>query len=294
MPDDVLFSYADPADPWPKRGLIRMIERCTGQPRLKRLYDAWLADRDPAESFFTAVLNRLEVTVELDGAPLAVVPRSGPLVVVANHPYGVLDGLAVGWIAERIRSDFLILTNAVLLRAPEARPHLLPIDFAPTPEAMAVNLASREAARRHLASGGCIVVFPAGGISTAPDRLGRRPAEDAPWQPFIAALVQRTRATVLPLRFHGQNSRLFQIASHLHPTLRLSLIFREVCRRIGTRLAVSVGEPIPYERLAGPADRRTLVARLRASSEALRRGEGGRSAGVPGDCAGEEAEPIAA
>lgn len=293
MPDDVLFSYADPADPWAKRALIRVIELCTGQPRLKRLYDAWLSDRDSEESFFTAVLRRLEVAVELDGVPLAAVPRTGPLVVVANHPYGVLDGIAIGWIAERIRSDFLILTNAVLLRAPEARPHLLPVDFSPTPEAVAVNLATRETARRHLAAGGCIVVFPAGGISTAPDRLGRRPAEDAPWQPFVAALIQRTRATVLPVRFHGQNSRLFQVASHIHPTLRLSLIFREVRRRIGTPLAVTVGEPIAYERLAGSAGRLDLLARLRAACEALR-ARPARFADVPGELAVDEADPVAA
>jgi putative hemolysin len=263
MSHDLLFSYADPADPWVKRSLIRLIEKSTGQPALKRLYDRYRAAPDPDESFFTAVLRTLEVTVDVDPARLAAAPRSGPLVIVANHPFGVLDGIAIGWIAERIRPDFKVLTNAVLLRAPEARPYLLPVDFAPTAEATRTNLATRDAARRLLAEGGCVVVFPAGGISTAPDRFGRHPAVDAPWQPFVAQLIQRSRAAVLPVYFHGQNGRAFQIASHLHLILRLSLIFHEVRSRMGTKLDVVVGDPIPAEHLAGIPDRAALVARLR-------------------------------
>ena len=67
-------------------------------------------------------------------------------------------------------------------------------------------------------------MFPAGGISTAPDRLGRERATDAPWQPFTAQLVQRSRATVVPVCFEGQNSRLFQIVSHLIFYIVMSMI----------------------------------------------------------------------
>ena len=97
------------------------------------------------------------------------------------------------------------------------------------------------------------MVFPAGGISTSPDKFGRQPATDAPWQPFVSQLVEKSRATVLPLYFDGQNSRLFQIVSHLSLTLRLALIFKEVKARMGTTLAVSVGEPIPFDDSRSPA-----------------------------------------
>ncbi|BBE71647.1 lysophospholipid acyltransferase family protein [Oharaeibacter diazotrophicus] len=267
--DDLLFSYADPTFPPLKRRLIRLIEKATGQPRLKRLYLAHRAEQVAGESFFQSALRRLEIDVDIDPDALAAVPRQGPLVVVANHPYGVLDGLAIAWIVEKVRSDFLVLTNAVLLRAPEVRPYLLPVDFAGTPEALATNLATREAARRHLDAGGCVVVFPAGGISTAPDRLGRKRAVDAPWQPFVAQLIHRAKASVVPVFFAGQNSRLFQIASHVHAALRLSLIFKEVRDRIGTRLPVAIGEPIPFEELAAGGDRRALVEDLRARTYAL-------------------------
>ena len=260
---DPNFSYADPSMPPVKRGLIRLVEAATGQRTLHRLYMANRRHGIAGESFFAAAVRSLAIDVRHDGAALAAIPAEGPVVVVANHPYGVLDGIVVSWLIQQRRTDFLVLTNAVLLRAPEIAAHVLPIDFAPTEEALRTNLASRAAARRHLDAGGCVVVFPAGGISTAPDRLGRRRAIDGPWQPFTAQLIQRTRATVVPICFEGQNSRLFQIASHLSPVLRLSLIFHEVRTRIGTAMRVAIGAPIPFEALPALADRQALADHLR-------------------------------
>lgn len=269
MHQDPIFSYADPTFPPFKRNLIRLIERATGQPKLKRLYLENQRNPVPGESFFAAAVRHLELDVEVDAGQLAAIPRTGPLVVVANHPFGVLDGIVISWLIGKVRSDFLVLTNAVLLRAPEVAPYLLPVDFAETEEALATNLKTRATARRHLDAGGCIVVFPAGGVSTAPDRLGRKQAIDATWQPFTSQLIQRTKATVVPIFFAGQNSRLFQIASHISLALRLSLIFKEVHDRIGTRMPVAIGDAIPFEALAHLIDRRALADDLRARTYAL-------------------------
>ena len=263
------FSYADPAMPPAQRGLIRLVEAATGQRQLRRLYLHNRRHGVEGESFFAAAVRSLRLDVRFDRAALAAMPPTGPVVVVANHPYGVLDGIVISWLVGQVRSDFLVLTNAVLLRAPEIAAHVLPIDFAPTEEATRTNVASRAAARRHLDAGGCVVVFPAGGISTAPDRLGRERATDAPWQPFTAQLVQRCRATVVPVCFEGQNSRVFQIASHLSPVLRLSLIFCEVRSRIGTAMLVAVGRPVPFAALPACSDRQALADHLRALTYGL-------------------------
>ncbi|MDE3177704.1 MAG: 1-acyl-sn-glycerol-3-phosphate acyltransferase, partial [Pseudomonadota bacterium] len=183
--DKYLFSYATPADPPVKRGLIRLVERATGQPKLKRMYLENQRNPRPDESFFAAAVRQLDLDVRYDAPALARIPASGPVVIVANHPYGVLDGIVISWLVEKVRRDFVVLTNAVLMRAPELRDHILPIDFAGTAAATRTNVESRAAARALLERGGCVVVFPAGGVSTAPDRWGRRPAVDARWQPFI-------------------------------------------------------------------------------------------------------------
>jgi putative hemolysin len=267
--DDYLFSYAELSDPLVKRGLIRLVEKATGQPALKRLYLENQRNSRPSESFWQAAVRSLALDVQFDREALARVPRTGPTVIVANHPYGVLDGIVVSWLVARVRSDFLVLTNAVLLRAPEVRDFVLPVDFAKTPEALATNLASRATARAHLEKGGAVVVFPAGGVSTAPDFLGLRPAVDANWQPFTSQLIQRARATVVPIWFGGQNGRLFQIASHLSQTLRLSLIFHEVHSRIGAALPVAIGAPIPFTAIAHIQDRQALADELMRRTYAL-------------------------
>ena len=267
--DEFLFSYATREDPPVKRGLIRLVERATGQPQLKRLYLDNQRNPRPHESFWQAAVRCLKLDVRFDASALARIPKVGPVVVVANHPYGVLDGIVVSWLIAQVRADFVVLTNAVLMRAPEVRDFVLPIDFSETEEALATNLKSRAAARAHLDRGGCVVVFPAGGVSTAPDKFGRRPAVDAPWQPFVSQLIQRSKATVAPIWFGGQNSRLFQIASHVSQTLRLSLIFHEVKMRIGAALPVAVGESIPFERLATFKDRQALADHLREITYAL-------------------------
>ena len=267
--DRYIFSYADAADPPVKRGLIRLVERATGQPRLKRLYLENQRNPRAGESFFAAAVRKLDLDVRFDAAALARIPRSGPVVVVSNHPYGVLDGIVLSWLVEQVRRDFVVLTHAALRRAPEVRDFVLPIDFTGDEAATETNLKTRAASRAQLERGGVVVVFPAGGVSTAPDRLGRRPAVDSRWQPFVAQLIQRARATVVPVWFGGQNSRLFQIASHVSQTLRLSLIFHEVEARIGAQLPVVVGAAVPYAALAEYRDRQALADRLREMTYAL-------------------------
>jgi putative hemolysin len=183
----------------------------------------------------------------------------------------VLDGIVMAWLVSKVRPDFVVLTHIVLTRAPEAAGFILPVDFSGAEEAERTNLASRAAARAQLAKGGAVVVFPAGAISTTPDALGLKPAVDGRWQPFVSQLIQHSKAAVVPIWFGGQNSRLFQIASHLSLTLRLSLIFHEVKTRIGTSLPVVVGTPIPFASIAGTRERQALADELRARVYALAR-----------------------
>ena len=170
--DKYLFSYATASDPPLKRGVIRLVEKATGQPKLKRMYLDNQRFPRPNENFFQAAVRKLALDVRYDVDALTAIPQTGPVVVVANHPYGVLDGIVISWLISKVRTDFVVLTNAVLMRAPEVNGFILPVDFSETEEAQKTNIASRAAARAQLEKGGVVVVFPAGAVSTAPDKLG--------------------------------------------------------------------------------------------------------------------------
>lgn len=261
------FSYASPGDPRLKRLVIRFIEKTTGQPYLKWLYEDNRANPQPGETFWAAAVRRLELKLVCNEDALKQWPKHGPLVIVANHPFGVLDGLTISYLTAKVRPDFRILTNNVLNRADEIREHLLPIDFDETKEALATNLKSRAAAKAHLQAGGCLIIFPAGGVATAPKPWSRG-AVDPEWKNFAAKLILHGKAPVVPVYFAGQNSRLFQLASHVSLTLRLSLLFKEVHDRIGSAVYLRIGDVIPYERLAG-LERAGLMEHLRKSTYAL-------------------------
>ena len=262
-PDEIdTFSYADPADPRLKKLFIKIVERVTGQPYLKYLYEDNRAHPQPGEDFWDAAIRKLELKLKYNEDVLAQWPRTGPLVVVANHPFGVLDGLIVSHLVAKVRPDFRVLTNAVLLRAEEVRSFLLPVDFAETEEALQTNLKTRAEAKSFLMKGGCLVVFPAGGVSTTPTIWHKR-AIDTEWKNLTARLIAQSKAPVAPVYFAGQNSRLFQLASHISMTLRLSLLFKEVHDRIGSEVHIRLGDVISYERLAGINDRQSVMDTLK-------------------------------
>ena len=259
------FSYAMPEDSAYRRAVIHWIEQATGKPRLRRLYEDY-ANGPAVEDFFAEAVARLALNVRVHGGVTGI-PKTGPLVIVANHPFGVIAGIVLGYLISLVRSDFKILVHSVLCRLPELRPHLLPIDFSETRAALKTNLTTRAEARRLVADGGAIVAFPGGTVSTAPTWLGR--AVDPAWKPFTAELIIRSQATVVPMFFEGQNSRLFQIASQFSQTLRLSLVFKEVVRRIGSEVGIRIGAPLAFSELAPLGNKAAMIEQLRARTYRL-------------------------
>ncbi len=239
------FTYSHAGQSRFRRGLIRTVERLSGRPRLHQMYCDWQASGQRAEeSVFDAALRLLNVPLHIAGeAHLSRIPTTGGLLIVANHPFGILDGLTIGQLAMRLRGNAQILTNSQLCQVPEIAPHLLPVDFSGTPEARRLTSATRRRAAELLAAGQVVAIFPAGGVATANKPVKGR-AVDAEWHPFVGRLATLPGVTTLPLHFTGQNSRLFQIASHLSYPLRVALIFHETRRRMGRPLNLTVGAPI--------------------------------------------------
>jgi putative hemolysin len=262
-------SYANPSDPPLKRGVIRLLERVAGRDYFAPLYDAWRAQsRSVPGRIIRPMLDLIGVDLEIVAKQWPPQIDAGrPLVIVANHPYGILDGIAALTLAEDLGRPFKVLVNLELLKVPELEPFSLPVDFRETPEALERNLATRNEAIRLLREGTTIIVFPAGGVATAPRGFGR--AVELPWKTFTARMVQAARASVLPVYFEGQCGPLFHLASRVSMTLRLSLLIREFRRRVGTRLVARVGDVVAFEDLKNRSDRKALMAELYERVHAL-------------------------
>ena len=192
----------------------------------------------------------------------AYIPETGRLLVIANHPFGVIDGLILCSEISKIRQDYKIITHQVLRQAPAVQHQILPIDFDETEEALRTNMQTRKDAMRQIKDNGAVILFPSGAISRAPKVIG--PATESEWKTFAAKLAQIEDTTILPVFFNGQNSISYMAARKMSQTLGYSLMFREIVRRIGTRVDVTIRKPINTSDLARFENRNEITAYLRA------------------------------
>ena len=271
-------SYASTARTRGGRAFIRVAENATGRLRLIRHARGYEAEMARGHDFWEVMQERYRLSLDVFRGSPSNIPAEGPLVVVANHPFGILDGLMMGRILSARRPEFRILAHRVFRRASALERVILPVSFDGTREARALNVSTRAEALRFLGGGGAVGIFPGGTVSTAPRPFGR--AMDPAWRTFTARMIRRSGARVVPIYFDGANSRVFQIASHLHYTLRMAIMISEFRMRVGSEVRVAVGEPLPEAELRVHADPKALMDHLRRATYDLapgpRRHEMGR------------------
>ncbi|MBL3569105.1 acyltransferase [Rhodovulum sulfidophilum] len=261
-------SYSSSARTKGGKALIRVLENATGRISLIRRAEGYEAEVERGRNFWEVMVDRYGLSLDVVQGSLSDIPATGPLILIANHPYGILDGLMMGLILARARGDFRILANSVFRKAEALNRVILPVSFDETKAAMQENLATRKAALDYLAEGGAIGVFPGGTVSTALRPMG--PPMDPGWRSFTARMVAKSDATVVPIFFDGHNSRLFQLASHLHETLRLALLLKEFRSRVDEPVRVAIGRPIDRARLnALGQDAKAMMDFLRNSTYEL-------------------------
>lgn len=249
-----------------------------------------------SRAFCEAVLEQACIRWDAMDSDIERIPRSGRLVVIANHPFGGLEGLILLSILQRIRPDVKVLANYVLAKVPELRDAMIFVDPFGGRAAFRRNLGGLREARAWLGSDGVLVVFPAGEV--AHFRPARRSVCEPAWSPTVARLIQWSAAPVLPVFFDGRNSNWFQVLGLVHPRVRTLLLPRELLNKRGARVRLRIGTVIPRSRVAGfgRADELTRYLRVRTLllGSGMRAGPARRSNGGPATVPQRLAEPVAA
>lgn len=199
------------------------------------------------DEFLRRVLAELDVTCHLPAADLGRVPRTGPAVVVANHPFGALDGVLLAAALRTVRPDVKIMANFMLGRVEQMRDLFILVDPFGGQQSARRNVAPLREAMRWLDSGGLLAVFPAGEV--AHWKPASRRVEEPAWSETVARIVRHAGAPVVPVYFEGRNSSLFHAAGLIHPRLRTAMMARELMNKSHRRITVRVGSPVPYRRL---------------------------------------------
>ena len=240
-------SYAHSAHSRLGMAVIRCLENATGRSAVLSRSPNLRTSRHSIQSFWHSIMEGYGVTIDIMQGELGDIPVDQPFVLVANHPYGILDGLVMGSVLAQSGANFKIIANDIFNKAQEISDKILPISFKNTREAISLNLRTRKNALTHLSNGGAIGIFPGGTVSTS-SKLFSQPADPA-WRTFTAKMIFKSNALVVPIFFDGNTSRIFQLASHLHPNIRAGLLLREFKLRLDKPVRIVIGKPIPRCRM---------------------------------------------
>ena len=240
-------SYAHSAQSKLGRAIIRCLENATGRSALLSRSPNLRTNVHSIQNLWHSIMEGYGVTIDIMQGELGDIPVDQPFIVVANHPYGILDGLVMGSVLAQSGANFKIIANDIFNKAREISDKILPISFKNTREAISLNLRTRKNAITHLSHGGAIGIFPGGTVSTS-SKLFSQPA-DPSWRSFTAKMIFKSNALVVPIFFDGNTSRIFQLASHLHPNIRAGLLLREFKLRLDKPVRIVIGKPIPRCRM---------------------------------------------
>lgn len=267
-----LFRLENPSDGPFKRALFNIASRPLTKllrfDTLNSLYDRYRQEEVGGE-FVDRVLEMFGIRIEMGGRPLSKVPAKGPLVVVANHPFGAIEGVILVKLLKQIRPDVKVMANYMLGKIPEMREHLFPVDPFGTERSAKANISGLKESLRWLRDGHLLAVFPAGEVSSL--KVGRRMVADPQWSETVARMVRKTRSPVVPMFFNGRNSAVFQAAGMIHPRLRTVLLPHENLKKASRTVQVSLGGPIAFERLESFENDTDLTDYLRFRTYVLRR-----------------------
>ncbi|MFQ6553505.1 lysophospholipid acyltransferase family protein [Aestuariibius insulae] len=264
-------TYANTFDNPVKAGVIRSMEWMTGKLTILRLIREFERLGAPqGQAFWKAALDTMGVTLTTPQVQLDRIPAKGPVMIVANHPHGLVDGMVLAELIGRVRTDYKVLTRSLLTGIDEvAASYLIPVPFPHEEDAQRKMMEMRATAMAELKDGGVVALFPSGVVASSETMFG--PAIEAEWNVFTAKMIRRSGATVVPIYFPGSNSRWYQIANRISATLRQGLLLHEIVHSLNRDQGPIVGDPVDPAQIAErEGDPRAFMAWLREHTLALK------------------------
>jgi putative hemolysin len=213
------------------------------------------------DQIWERILRSLNVAYEVSPEDLAHIPTRGPLVVVANHPYGGIEGVILAALLHSVRSDVKVLANLLLCSFPGLRKSLIPVDPFETDASATRNVRGLKAAIQWVRKGGALAVFPAGEVAHVD--VSQMAITDPAWHEVVAAIIRRTSAAAVPVYFAGSNGPMFQLLGMVHPLLRTVMLPSELLNKRNRVFKVRVGRPLPHPKLESFPDNAEMTTYLR-------------------------------
>jgi putative hemolysin len=252
----------------------RILDKVMG---LDGIYDIYMRSTAGSrkQPFSDNVLEAMDLSFEVTEADLARIPESGPVVVVANHCFGGVEGVLLASMLQMVRQDVRIMANYMLSRIPEMQDLFFFVDPFGGKDAPRANIRPIKQSIKWLRDDGIFGVFPSGEVAHFDPR--KRAVVEGEWSSSIGGIIRRTKATVVPVFFDGSNTVLFHLLGLVHPRLRTAMLPHELVNKQGRTIPAYVGNPIPFSRLADMDTDREIVDYVRMRTYNLRNRKGHRS-----------------
>ena len=232
-----------------QRNTIKTMELLTGKLRLLRKVRQFEKMGIPfGQPFWHQALDLLGIKLLTSKRELSKIPKEGSLIITANHPHGLVDGMVLAELIGKVRTDYKILTRSLLTGVNQIDQFMIPVPFDHEENALQKSLEMRRRAMEHLENGGVIVLFPSGKVASSETMFGK--VVEGDWNPFTAKLIQKSGADVLPVFFPGSNSRIYQIANQISATLRQGLLIYEVVHAMNKPQKPLIGNIIKQDEIS--------------------------------------------
>ncbi len=218
---------------------MQIIDKITKYNYIQDLYNKnyqYLNDKN----FWDEALKILNIKYHVNN--IENIPLYGPTIFVANHPFGILDGLILSSIVSNIRDDYKILINNELSKIDHIKEYLFPIKFGNKKEDVIFNISSKNKSINHLKNGGCLITFPSGEVATSKFIFDQ--PNERKWKPLIGSIIKKSEPKIIPVKFFGQNSKLFQFVGFFNNNLRRALFIRELLNKKNETFEVQIEKSI--------------------------------------------------